>query len=72
VEYQGGKNGDVITIEQSIQQRLELNRPVEGLKESNYGLYVWKLNFAQALEQAYRLFKKETKKQTTLFDFLVA
>jgi hypothetical protein len=68
----GGKNGDVITIEQSIQQRLELNRPVEGLKESNYGLYVWKLNFAQALEQAYRLFKKETKKQTTLFDFLVA
>lgn len=68
----GGKNGDVITIEQSIQQRLELNRPVEGLKESNYGLYVWKLNFAQALEQAHRLFKKETKKQTTLFDFLVA
>jgi len=67
------KKGDVITVTQSIEQRLELNRPIEGLEVYRENeVYVWKLNFQQVLEEAYRLFKKEAKKQTTLFDFIAA
>lgn len=66
------KKGVILKISQCIEQRLDLNRPVEGFEQYDNEVYVWKLNLAQVLEEAFRLFKKETVRQTTLFDFLAA
>jgi hypothetical protein len=71
----GGRKGKVLTIEQSIEQRISLNRSIEGLEESSHrndSVYVYKLNFDEVLEKAFELFKHEATKQTTIFDFLEA
>jgi hypothetical protein len=70
-----GRKGDVITIEQNIEQRISLNRDIEGLEKSDFrdnSVYVYKLNFDEVLEKAFELFKIETVKQTSIFDFLQA
>ena len=70
-----GKKGHVLTITQSIQQRVELDRNVEGLEIDSWDnkkVYVYKLTFAQALEKAYELFGPQKPKQLDLFDFLAA
>lgn len=72
--YSSGKN-KVLTIEQNIEQRISLNRSIEGLELSDNrdnSVYVYKLNFDEALEKAFELFKIETVKQTSIYDFLAA
>ena len=68
-------NGYVITIRQSIQQRIALNRSIEGMEVDGYDdqrVYVYKLTFIQALEKAYELFGSQKPRQMDLFDFLAA
>lgn len=68
-----GKKGHVLSIKQSIQQRLQLNRSIEGMEADSYDnqrVYVFQLTFVQALEKAYELFGSPKPKQLDLFDFL--
>ncbi|WP_294963354.1 hypothetical protein [Sulfurimonas sp.] len=70
-----GRKGDVLTIEQNIEHRIALNRNIEGLEKSSCrdsSVYVYKLNFDEALEKVYELMKVETIRQTTMFDFIDA
>ena len=70
-----GKNGHVITIKQSIQQRVELDRNIKGLEVDSWDnkrVYVYKLTFVEALEKAYELFGPQKPKQLDIFDFLAA
>lgn len=70
-----GKNGHVLTIRQSIQQRIALSRSIEGMEVDGYDdqrVYVYKLTFVQALEKAYELFGSQKPRQMDLFDFLAA
>lgn len=68
-----GKKGHVLTISQSIHQRLSLNRKIEGLAiDRDKDVIVWKLTFVQALEKAYELFGPQKPKQLDIFDFLAA
>jgi len=70
-----GKKGTVLTITQSIQQRVEIDRNIEGLEIDSWDnerVYVFKLTFVQALEKAYELFGPQKPKQLDLFDFLAA
>jgi len=63
--YSNGKNS-VITIEQSIRERIELGRSIDGLEEDEDGFVeVFNLSFNQILEESYRLFKTEVN----LFSF---
>lgn len=67
-----GRKGNVLTIEQSREQRIALNRNIENLEEAyfkeNY-VCVYKLKFDECLEQAYKLFKP---KELNLFDLMAA
>jgi len=70
-----GKKGHVLTIRQSMQQRIDLGRNINGLEIDSYDnerVYVFKLTFVQALEKAYELFGSPKPKQLDLFDFLAA
>lgn len=70
-----GRKGKVLTIEQNIDQRISLNRSVEGLEISDFkdnSVYVYKLNFDEALEKAFEIFKNEVARQSSIFDFLAA
>lgn len=67
------KNGHVLTIRQSINQRLSLNRKIEGLAiDRDKDVIVWKLTFVKALEKAYELFGPQKPRQLDIFDFLAA
>lgn len=64
-----------IKIVQNYNQRVELNRSVDGLKVDDYrdsDVIVWNLSGDEIYKEAFRLFSKKAVVQTSLFDFIAA
>lgn len=67
-----GRKGKVIEITQDIDFRLSINRSIDNLEKTEFReneVYVYKLNFDECLEQAYKLFRP---KELNLFDLMAA
>jgi hypothetical protein len=70
--YDKSGKGSVI-VRQNKELRIALNRIVDESKVNDYGeVEIFNLSGDDIYKEAFRLFKKETVKQTSLFDFMAA
>lgn len=62
-----------IKVTQALNDRIEQNKSIEGLKEDDYGeIVVFELRGDEIFKKAFELFNKKMPRQESLFDFLAA